>query len=172
MFCWWRLSICVRLKVIGSLKTFLLAHDSYTGVVLWHSQISIYPTPVWFLSITLPLSPLSFSKWLWQLPMSHMQTCVESTRAILNPFWSSLTFYCLIIDYQISLPKKWVNIQSAVDRPLQCFLPFLVCMKPPWCTHGTCVYSHVPCFKMAEPSHSPNPTGREFLSNLCCPLTF
>jgi hypothetical protein len=56
--------------------TFLLVYNSCLGVLLWYFHICIQCTLVWFI----PFSP--FLKWLRQVSMFHIHTCVENTSTI------------------------------------------------------------------------------------------
>jgi hypothetical protein len=73
---------CYIPNQIHTLKNmFSLVYDSYTGVSLWHFHIFIYCIPVWFIpSTNLPLLPLLFLKWLWQVSMFHLHTCIKKDK--------------------------------------------------------------------------------------------
>jgi hypothetical protein len=93
---------------------------------LWHVHIHIHCIPVWFiLYIILPLLPLPFSKWLWQVSVFHIHTCIEN----------KLTIFTLL--YPLHLPSLSYNYPS-LNMTCFIFLSFIV-LVPAQCLLGFCL---------------------------------
>jgi hypothetical protein len=106
-------------------------YDSCMGgfVVIFHVYIDC--TPVWFiLFIILPLYLPPFLKWLWQVSMFHIPTCVESAPTI-------STLHCLL-HFPLCLVPSPSHDFFLHSCPLGYSCPFIVQLVLPW--YFTCNY--------------------------------